>query len=209
MPPIPFRIIWIVPLFPADMLLRGESDLFYAATAQMNHLPPCTQENTFSASFYKPYALAAQTVLLLCSSLRDNLRRAGADPGVVEMTYRLKTPASIGGKLAQKGLPVSPASAGSALHDVAGFRVVLETIPQVYRFAGLIAKSPVVEVTDTRDYIKSPKQSGYKSLHLLLSVPVTFERETLLVPVEVQLRTPSMDVWANAEHDLIYKPVRA
>ena len=65
-----------------------------------------------------------------------------------------------------------------------------------------------MEVTDTRDYIQFPKRSGYKSLHLLLSVPVTLERETLLVPVEVQLRTPSMDVWANAEHDLIYKPVR-
>ena len=78
----------------------------------------------FSPAFYRPYALAAQTVLLLCSALRDTLRAQGLDPGVLEMTYRLKTPDSIGGKLAQKGLPVSPASAGSALHDVAGFRVV-------------------------------------------------------------------------------------
>ena len=172
-------------------------------------LPPRAEETAFSASFYKPYALAAQTVLLLCSSLRDNLRAAGADPGVIEMTYRLKTPASIGGKLQQKGLPVSPASAGSALHDVAGFRVVLESVPQVYRFANLLARSPVVELMDTRDYIRSPKPSGYRSLHLLLSVPVTLGREQLLVPVEVQLRTSGMDVWANAEHDLIYKPCKA
>lgn len=145
-------------------------------------------------------------MLLLCSALRDSMRAAGADPGILEMTYRLKTPASIGGKLMHKGLPVSPASAGSALHDVAGFRAVLATVPQIYRFAERIARSPVVEVTDTRDYIRSPKKSGYKSLHLLLSVPVALERESLLVPVEVQLRTPDMDVWANAEHDLIYKP---
>ena len=183
--------------------------MLHAAAAQKTILPPCEEETAFSAAFYKPYALAAQTVLLLCSSLRDRLRLAGADPGVIEMTYRLKTPVSIGGKLTQKGLPVSPASAGSALHDVAGFRVVLSTVPQVYRFAGLIAKSPVVEHLDTRDYIKAPKRRGYQSLHLLLRVPVTLDRETLLVPVEVQLRTSDMDVWANAEHDLIYKPIRA
>jgi len=183
--------------------------LFHAAAAQKKNAPPGSDETAFSSAFYKPYALAAQTVFLLCSALRDNLRAEGSDPGVIEMTYRLKTPASIGGKLLHKGLPVSPASAGSALHDVAGFRVVLSTVPQIYRFAERIARSPAVEVTDTRDYIKAPKKSGYKSLHLLLSVPVLLERETLLVPVEVQLRTPAMDVWANAEHDLIYKPVRA
>lgn len=183
--------------------------MLHASAAQKKPLPPCEDDSAFSAAFYRPYALAAQSVLLLCSSLRDGLRLSSSDPGVVEMTYRLKTPDSIGGKLMHKGLPVSPASAGSALHDVAGFRVVLSTIPQVYRFAALIRESPVVEVTDIRDYIKFPKRSGYRSLHLLLSVPVTLGRETLLVPVEVQLRTPGMDVWANAEHDLVYKPVRA
>lgn len=183
--------------------------MFHAAAAQKKNAPPGPEETAFSSSFYKPYALAAQTVLLLCCALRDEQRAAGHDPGVVEMTYRLKSPTSIGGKLAHKGLPVSPASAGSALHDVAGFRVVLSTVHQVYRFAALIGRSPVVEVTDTRDYIRNPKRSGYRSLHLLLSVPVILERETHLVPVEVQLRTPDMDVWANAEHDLIYKPVRA
>jgi len=183
--------------------------LFHTAAAQKKNAPSCREETAFSPAFYRPYALAAQTVFLLCSALRDSLRAEGQDPGVIEMTYRLKTPASIGGKLTHKGLPVSPVSAGSALHDVAGFRVVLSTLQQVYRFAERIARSPAVEVTDTRDYIKTPKKSGYKSLHLLLSVPVSVEKETLLVPVEVQLRTPDMDTWANAEHDLIYKPVRA
>ena len=191
------------------MPYRGESDLLYAAAVQKKASPHHKSEPVFSASFYRPYALAAQTVLLLCSALRDSQRAKGADPGVIEMTYRLKTPDSIGWKLAHKGLPISPASAGSALHDVAGFRVILSSVEHIYRFAGQIAASPLVEVTDTRDYIKTPKKSGYRSLHLLLSVPVRLERETLLVPVEVQLRTADMDLWANAEHDLIYKPVRA
>ena len=183
--------------------------MLYTAAAQKKNVPAFPPEPVFSPAFYRPYALAAQTVLLLCSALRDTLRIQGLDPGVLEMTYRLKSPDSIIGKLAQKGLPVSPASAGSALHDVAGFCVVLSSIPHVYRFAALIARSPIVEVTDTRDYIRRPKKSGYRSLHLLLNVPVSLERDTLLVPVEIQLRTEDMDIWANAEHDLIYKPVRA
>lgn len=182
--------------------------MFHAAAAQKKSAPPGEQDTGFSASFYKPYALAAQTVFLLCCSLRDSMRAAGSDPGVLEMTYRLKTPASISGKLMHKSLPVSPASAGSALHDVAGLRVVLESIPHVYRFAGSLGKSPIVEMLDTRDYIKTPKPSGYRSLHLLLRVPVSMDKEQLLVPVEVQLRTMGMDIWANAEHDLIYKPTK-
>lgn len=183
--------------------------MLHTAAAQKKTAPPAPLETTFSTDFYRPYALAAQTILLLCCTLRDSLRASGEDPGVLEMTYRLKSPDSIVGKLAQKGLPASPASADSALHDVAGFRVVLSSIAHVYRFAALIARSPMVTLTDTRDYIKRPKKSGYRSLHLLLSVPVCLERDTLLVPVEIQLRTADMDIWANAEHDLIYKPLGA
>ena len=82
-------------------------------------------EAVFSSSFYQPYAVAVQTVFVLLCALRDDRRAAGEDPGVEALTFRLKTPASIGGKLRRKGLPVTPAAAGSALHDIAGLRVVL------------------------------------------------------------------------------------
>lgn len=179
-----------------------------SSAAQKPSNPLHTEDNVFPAAFYEPYAAAVQSVFLLCCALRDAMRLCGEHPGVREMTYRLKTPASIGGKLLHKGLPVSPASAGSALHDVAGLRVVLETTAQVYRFAERLAASPSVELLDTRDYIETPKPSGYRSLHLLLRVPVTLERRQLFVPVEVQLRTVHMDIWASIEHDIIYKPVR-
>lgn len=160
----------------------------------------------FSSAFYKPYALAAQTVFLLCCALRDKARACGQEPGVRALTYRLKTPASISDKLRQKGLPVTPASAGSALRDVAGLRLVFSSVQEVYAFAQLLCASPVVELADVRDYIQSPKDSGYRSLHLILRVPVSLGLEQLLVPVEVQLRTSGMDIWASIEHDMIYKP---
>ena len=168
----------------------------------------CEDDAVFSSAFYRPYALAAQTVFLLCSALRDQLHSQGEDSGMRALTYRLKTPASIGGKLRAKGLPVSRASAGAALHDIAGVRVVLQDTAQVYRFAQLIRQSPVAELMDERDYIRCPKPSGYQSLHLLLRVPVSCGRELLLMPVELQLRTAGMDVWASIEHDMVYKPTK-
>lgn len=150
--------------------------------------------------------MAAQTAFLLLCTLRDNLRAAGEDPGVQALTFRLKSPGSIAEKLRRKGLPVTPAAAGSALHDIAGLRVVLGDIQEVYRFARQLCESPVVELCGQRDYIENPKRSGYRSLHLILRVPVSLGREQLLVPVEVQLRTQAMDIWASIEHDIVYKP---
>jgi len=165
-----------------------------------------TEDAVFSLDFYEPYALAVQNVFLLCCALRDNARKSGEDPGVRMLTYRLKTPESISGKLISRGLPVSRQAAGSVLRDVSGLRVVLESTQQVYRFAQQLVASPVVELSQVKDYIRAPKPSGYQSLHVILRVPVCLHREQYLIPVEVQLRTAGMDRWASAEHDLVYKP---
>lgn len=168
--------------------------------------PLCAEEAVFSSDFYEPYALAVQSVFLLCCALRDDARKRGEEPGVRMLTYRLKTPDSISEKLQHKGLPVSREAAEDALRDVSGLRVVLENTRQVYRFAELLAASPVVELSDVKDYIQCPKPSGYRSLHLILRVPVCLHKEQYLIPVEVQLRTAGMDMWASIEHDLVYKP---
>jgi len=180
--------------------------LLYAAALPQTSAPNCAEEAVFSPDFYEPYALAVQRAFLLCCSLRDAARARGEDPGVRMLTYRLKTPDSITGKLVQKGLPVTARAAELALHDVSGLRVVLENTQQVYRFAQLLAAAPDTELLDTRDYIKHPKPSGYRSLHLILHMPVCIGRRQYGVPVEVQLRTSGMDVWASIEHDLVYKP---
>jgi len=94
------------------------------------------------------------------------------------------------------------------LNDIAGLRVVLSSIEAVYRFAELLKKMDSWQFVLARDYIACPKASGYRGLHLVMHVSVCMERQRAVVPVEIQLRTPAMDMWACVEHDLCYKPVK-
>ena len=88
------------------------------------------------------------------------------------MTFRLKSPGSIRDKLSRRGLPATREAACETLHDIAGLRVVLSSVDRVYRFAALLRESPAAEFVSLRDYISSPKKSGYRSLHLIMRVPV-------------------------------------
>ena len=177
--------------------------MLHSAIAQKT-APPCASgDPVFTSAFYAPYEAAAHAALAMLCTARS---LAGAQDGVRALTYRLKTPASIRGKLQKRSLSVTPASAAT-LHDIAGLRCVLGDVNQVYRFARLILTSPAAELVYSRDYIASPKPSGYRSLHLVLRVGVSAGGCHCLVPVEIQLRTAPMDAWASLEHDACYKPV--
>ena len=162
---------------------------------------PAGLDPVFSASFYAPYEAAADTILKLLESLRTQM-----SPEVLSLLFRLKSGSSIRGKLRRKGLPETADSACAALHDVAGLRAVLASREAVYRFANLILASSALILDDVHDYIAAPKPSGYRSLHLIVRIPVFLSGQRYLVPAEIQLRTAAMDVWACAEHRLIYKP---
>lgn len=179
---------------------QEEVNLLLQASAAQKMKPPSAGREAFHAAFYAPYARAAQAALLLVCAARSRMR----DPqAVLAVTYRLKTPASIRGKLAKLSLAPTPAIAAAALHDIAGLRVVLDSEDAVYAFAAQLREAQGAQLLAERDYIASPKPSGYRSLHLIL------RPRGAGVPVEIQLRTPQMDVWACAKHDLIYKPARS
>ena len=118
---------------------------------------------------------------------------------------RLKSPKSIIEKLERKGWPVSIESAEAHLMDIAGIRVVCNYIDDIYRLANLLVHQQDLELVTRKDYIQKPKPNGYRSLHLVLRVPVFLSSHTELVPVEVQIRTIAMDFWASLEHQLRYK----
>ncbi len=120
------------------------------------------------------------------------------------MECRLKSPRSLFEKLERKGLEIEIASI-SQITDMAGIRVICNYIDDVYAVASLLLKQNDIKLIRRRDYIKEPKESGYRSLHLVVQIPVFLSDKTEMVPVEIQLRTIAMDTWASLEHELKYK----
>lgn len=121
---------------------------------------------------------------------------------------RLKSPPSIQGKLMRKGLPLTMDSIEHGLNDVAGIRVVCSFPEDVYTIADALLAQDDITLLERKDYIAHPKQSGYRSLHLVISVPIFLTNEKREMTVEVQLRTIAMDSWASLEHQLRYKKER-
>ena len=121
------------------------------------------------------------------------------------MEYRLKKPKSIIEKLQRKNLPISVESMTKNLYDIAGVRVICNYIEDVYRVADLLVSQDDVTEVRVRDYIKEPKDNGYRSLHLVVSIPIFLAEKTVPVLVEVQIRTIAMDFWARLDHQLRYK----
>ncbi len=118
---------------------------------------------------------------------------------------RLKKPHSILGKLQKKGLSDDISKASEYLYDIAGIRVVCSYISDVYLIEEFLLKQDDVTLIKRKDYIETPKANGYRSLHLVISIPVFLSNETKHVPVEIQIRTIAMDFWATLEHQLKYK----
>lgn len=118
---------------------------------------------------------------------------------------RLKSPQSIMGKLKRRNLPLSIEVAREELLDIAGVRVICNYIEDIYDIAEMLERQSDVESIRRRDYIAHPKENGYRSLHLIVRVPVYLSDRTEHVPVEVQIRTIAMDFWASLEHELRYK----
>ena len=118
---------------------------------------------------------------------------------------RIKSPQSIASKLEKKKLPVTFDSMVENLHDIAGVRVICPYISDIYSVRDMLLKQPDITLLEEKDYIKQPKESGYRSLHLVVQIPVYLSESTHNVKVEIQLRTIAMDFWACLEHELHYK----
>ncbi len=118
---------------------------------------------------------------------------------------RLKKPMSIRGKLERRGLEVSVENIERHLNDVAGVRVVCSFPEDVRTLAKALLKQDDVILIEKKDYILNPKPNGYRSLHLIVAVPIFLAHEKRTMRVEIQLRTIAMDFWASLEHQLRYK----
>ncbi len=121
---------------------------------------------------------------------------------------RLKSPKSLHEKLERKGIPVSMTAIEETIHDMAGIRVVCSFTEDVYTIADALLKQDDITLVSQKDYIANPKENGYRSLHLIVAVPIYLASEKRSMKVEIQLRTIAMDCWASLEHQLRYKKER-
>ena len=121
------------------------------------------------------------------------------------MEYRLKSVNSILGKLEKRGLEVSLDSIVTNLTEIAGVRVICNYVSDVYKIADLLIKQSDIKLIAKKDYIKHPKENGYRSLHLVVEVPIFLAEKVQPTTVEIQIRTIAMDFWASLEHHLRYK----
>jgi len=121
------------------------------------------------------------------------------------MTSRLKKFTSIADKLERKNLPMTIENTEENLNDIAGIRVVCAFPDDVYMLANAFLAQDDITLIQKKDYIANPKPNGYRSLHLIVSVPIFLAKEKRVMKAEIQLRTIAMDSWASLEHQLRYK----
>ena len=129
-----------------------------------------------------------------------------ADP-VTSCQARIKRAGSMREKLRRHGLPVTADSALRDVRDAAGVRLICSFTDDIYRTAGLLRQIPGVRVEGEKDYVQAPKPNGYRSYHMVLTLPLRFQASAPEDPVwlDVQIRTIAMDCWASIEHQLKYK----
>ena len=179
-------------------------------------MPPSLINNlTVSGDFYKMAFQFQQIMMVYESAIKqietklDILNKESSvnrtrNP-ISTVKSRIKSPESIAHKLEKRGLPINFESMMKNLNDIAGVRVICPYISDIYAVRDMLLKQPDLKLIKQNDYIECPKDSGYRSLHLVMEIPVYLSKTEHHVRVEIQLRTIAMDFWASLEHQLHYK----
>lgn len=154
------------------------------------------------------YSAAIREVRTKLEILDEEFQMRHQRNPIHHMQSRMKSLPSIIQKLQRKGLEPSLQNAVEHLTDIAGIRVICSYLDDIYTIAGLLKEQDDITLLRERDYIKDPKPNGYRSLHLIISVPVFLAEGKLFIPVEVQIRTIAMDFWASLEHHIRYKEIK-
>jgi len=151
------------------------------------------------------YNCAIKEVTTKFDILNDDMAVRYKRNPIEAVKSRVKNPESIVNKLIKREFPVTVSSVADNLNDVAGVRVICSFVNDIYRVREIFLKQDDVTLIEEKDYIKSPKPNGYRSLHMIVEVPVFFADEKVPIRVEVQFRTIAMDFWASLEHQMKYK----
>nr|WP_265522252.1 GTP pyrophosphokinase family protein [Oerskovia sp. JB1-3-2] len=151
------------------------------------------------------YKFGIDEVMTKITVLRDEFRHIHEYNPIEHAGSRLKSLESILAKARRKGVPLTPEGVRAQMFDIAGVRVTCSFVSDIYRVRDMLVGQRDLTVLEERDYIAHPKGNGYKSLHLIVQVPVFLSDRVEDVVVEIQLRTIAMDFWASLEHKIYYK----
>ena len=158
-----------------------------------------TPAHTDFARFLLPYRCAISALTTKINILKGALTHADHYCPIRAVTSRVKSPDSILGRAARIGCPLTADDIGTNILDIAGVRVTCGLISETYRVATLLSRQADLTVIEVEDYIAHPKPNGYQSFHMVLEIPVYLSDRVERVPVELQIRTIAMDLWAGLE----------
>ena len=148
---------------------------------------------------------AIDCVIGTLKTIEQEMIESGLRIPIHSVTSRIKSPDSTRQKLARHGLPYTIDNVMNNLNDIAGVRIICKYITDIYHVRDLLLKSDRYTFIKEKDYIKTPKPSGYRSLHLIVETDVNVDGENRKIRCEIQLRTSAMDSWASLEHNMRYK----
>lgn len=151
------------------------------------------------------YSAAIREVRTKFEVLNEEFSFRNSRNPIESISSRVKRPISILDKLRRRGLPMTVEAIEESLNDVAGVRVICSFIDDIYAVAEMFARQDDITVLEVKDYIRKPKQNGYRSYHMIVEIPVFFSDGKRPMRVEIQLRTVAMDFWASLEHQMKYK----
>ena len=151
------------------------------------------------------YNAALKEVGTKLEILNDEFQHVHQYNPIEHIKTRIKTPESIVKKLKRYGYETSIENMVRYINDIAGVRLICSFTSDIYRLAEMIGNQSDLKVLSIKDYIKNPKESGYKSYHMLVSVPIFLSDSVVDTKVEIQIRTIAMDFWASLEHQIHYK----
>ena len=152
----------------------------------------------------QPYRQAIKVMKMKLESIDGELKCENGYSPIHNIQSRIKSPESIIDKLQRKQYPLERQSL-EKLNDIAGLRVICHYINDIQYISQLLIMHDDIILVKKMNYIDYPKDTGYRSLHLVLEVPVYLKSGKMKLPVEIQMRTIAMDFWASLEHEILYK----
>ncbi|MFS0646619.1 GTP pyrophosphokinase family protein [Siminovitchia sp. 179-K 8D1 HS] len=155
--------------------------------------------------FMMTYKFALDEVNTKINILKQEFQYIDDDNPIEHVTSRLKSPDSIISKAYRKGFDLTLSAIKENIRDIAGVRITCSFVSDIYKISHMLKRQKDIRVIESKDYIKNPKPNGYRSLHLIIQIPVFMSDREHHVYAEIQIRTIAMDFWASLEHKLYYK----